>query len=122
MERAGIPDELGRQWIFVRVHDAVMFCQQAMHEHGAISAAATPLPPAGLPLGGAAASAGGLHHRGDGGGAAGAGGEEGGTARALDPDAAGAQHGAHAAPSTPVRSRAGYQSGNADTVTPLKQR
>lgn len=33
-ERAGLPDVLGREWIFVRVHDAVMFCQRQMQEQG----------------------------------------------------------------------------------------
>jgi len=34
LERTGFPDELGRQWIFVRMHDAVTVCLAQMVAHG----------------------------------------------------------------------------------------
>lgn len=27
LERTGVPDSMGREWIFVRVHDAVHYCR-----------------------------------------------------------------------------------------------
>ncbi len=40
LETAGVPDMLGRDWIFVTVHDAVSFCSRQLAEAGV---AATPL-------------------------------------------------------------------------------
>jgi sulfate transporter 4 len=34
MQRAGLPEELGKEWIFVGVHDAVAACQAVMAERG----------------------------------------------------------------------------------------
>jgi sulfate transporter 4 len=39
LERGGVPEELGREWIFVSVHDAVCACQAVMAEQGSAAGA-----------------------------------------------------------------------------------
>ena len=46
LETAGVPDMLGRDYIFVTVHDAVAFCSRQLAENGvATNFEATPLAP-----------------------------------------------------------------------------
>jgi sulfate transporter 4 len=51
LQRAGVTDKLGREWIFVRVHDAIQYCQQTLlmelgeaPEGAAVRATAARLP------------------------------------------------------------------------------